>query len=711
MAASTGYARIARVCCTAVAFYLILPVLVNCNFPAHATREAAEPGVPPPFEPVQVSSDAGGTGDYFVSVWGRQYHFERGPLPTTIVSQGTALLTKRPRFTVDIGQGAQDINWDPPSLLEQRADTVLLSSRGRIGALELTAETRIEYDGMIRVDLEFKATRKLRIRNYTYELAFPPEVAKSFNHHVPYNYALLSVDKRRMLTAAGDFPDASRHYRFVPTFFVGNRSVGLEWWSESDSHWKSPRGFHPLGLERRQEIAYFIVEPIASTMDLADGATWSDTFAIFPTPLRATPPNWRSTRFTTSWGRPSRLEEKHLRRAFIAFPGQFEARWFGLPASDGSTSQQSLREKLNKSRTLYLPYSALTVSPALHPESMKHVGDWAANKQLFTGPPGGMKKFLTTRNNWKTGQPYQYAACMGREDYLDWMYDLMMDTFRSEDLDGLYFDWASILSMCQKNPLLEGKPDRQVWEYFNVRRFYRRLYETMKAEKPDALLTIHTHGQPRALAAWADYTFIGEGWNVLFRDGHSFREIATDPGLYTPDYFRLPRDYLEAQLLPRLGGITVVLPEIHHGIDPKHPERAQRYQRALFAQVLPYDVPIWHVNSEPTVLESVFGAIDSFGQLDTADVYPWWERQGVIPSDDRLVVTTYSRDGRALLIVANWSEESITADLELQGDVLELRKGFRVRDGEDKKSASVLPTESSVPVTVPPHDLRILIAE
>lgn len=711
LSASINFARIERTLGITTVIPLLLVIVAISHFSVHAAEVEKGPWIPPPFEPVRVLSNRESSGDLIVSVWGRRYRFERGPLPVAIVSQNMEMFARPPRFTVDLGRGDQTVMWGSPSILEQRTDMVVLSTRGHAGPLEFTAETRIEYDGMIRVDLEFQATQAVRIQRYTYELTLPVEVAKSFNHHVPYDYASLRVDKREMLAAAGAFPDSSRRFAFVPTFFIGNRSVGLEWWCETNASWVGSGKPRPLELGHRREGPYFLVEPIAAPTVLEKNTTWSDTFAIFPTPLRAPPKNWRSIRFTSSWGRAPKPEERHLRRAFIAFPGQFEARWYGLPASIDNQQQRELRKKVRMRNALYIPYGALTAIPYLHPVAMKNAENWMANDQFWTGPPSGIKKYLKKSRNWKSRQPYGYSACLAREDYLEWMLSEFIDTFRREDLDGLYFDHATIHQMCLKNPILKGRAGRQVWEYFNVRRFYRRLYEAMKADNPDALLTIHTHGQPRSMAAWADFTFIGEGWNVLFRDGHRFSAIAKNPELYTPDYFRLPKDYLDAQLSPQLGGITVVLPEIHHGIDPKNPERAQHYQRAFLALILPYDVPIWHANSEPSVLESIFGAIDRFGPLDEASVYPWWERRGAVPSDDRLVVTTYTRDGRALIIVANWSKDKVTASLEFHRDTLELRKGFRVHDAEDRDSLPKPASGSSINVSIPPNDLRILIAE
>ena len=260
--------------------------------------------------------------------------------------------------------------------------------------------------------------------------------------------------------------------------------------------------------------------------------------------------------------------------------------------------------------------------------------------------------------------------------------------------------------MCVKSPLLKGRPGRQVWEYLNVRRFYRRLVEAMKAENPDALLVIHTHGQPRALAAWADFVAIGEGWNVLFRGGRRFREIAKDPSLYDPDYFQLSEEYLEAQLLPPLGGVTLVLPQVKHAMDPERPQRAQRLQRAFFARILPFGVPVWMANSEPTQLASIFEAIDRFGPLSEARLLPFWEDGGVV-GEGSLRTTVFAVSGRALVVVANWGDEAVQETLSFDRSSLLLSDGFGVRDAETRRRIPVS-EGGQFRVRVPARDLRLL---
>ena len=672
-----------------------------------ATGARAElPVVPPPFAPVAVAraEDA-----YTVSVWGRSYRFERGPLPVAITSQGVALWAAPPRYELDLGSGPAAVLWSAPSPVEQRADVVRFTSSGRSGPLEIRAETRIEYDGMIRVDLTLRAEQSARVQRYAYELTFPAAIARSFNHHVPYDYEKLNVDKRNLIAAAGAFPETSRRFAFVPTMFVGNRSVGVEWWSETDAFW-SGSGQGPLELGHRDGTAHLRVEPIAAPISLAAGETWSDAFALFPAPLRPPPPHWREYRFTTAWRQKQKQKQKaetpHVRRAWIAFPNFFEARWHGLPESSRNPKQEQLRAELRRNHTLYIPYGVLTATPVMNPYVMERSSQWSASGKLNTGAPKGLRSFLEARGQWKPGQPYAYAACMGRNDYLDWMLEQYLRAFREESLDGLYFDHAAISRMCTNDPVLKGREGKQVWEYFNVRNFYKRLYEGMKARNPDALLTIHTHGQPRALAAWADFTFIGEAWNVLFRGEDSWLG-GRDRSSYDPDYFRLPEEYLEAQLLPRMGGITAVLPEVKHAVDRENPAKGQRYQRAFFARILPFDVPYWHTHSEATVLKSVSTAFDRFGPLDDAQVFAWWERRGVVPSSKDIVATSYARGGRALVVVANWSERPVDAELDVQRDVLGLGASPRARDAEGIEPAPRL-AGGKLRVTVPGRDLRIV---
>jgi hypothetical protein len=661
--------------------------------------------------PLRIETQArGGDAVLEALVWGRRYRFERGPLPQAIESQGTPLFVEAPRFVVRLGGQEHELRWTAPKLENAAPARADLSSEARLGEFFVEARTRIEYDGMLRVDLILSSKRPQSVEGFAYELSLPASVARHFNHHVPYDYASLRIDKQRLLESAGFFPEVARRFDFVPTLFVGNRRVGIEWWSESNLGWSAPSGHRPLELRPGKTAVRFRVEPLAAPLSLSPESSWTHTFALFPTPMREPPPGWRSTRFTP--GSQARRYDRSIgtRFVWIAFPGHFDARWHGLPASRKSKEQRALRERLQADQVSYVPYAKLTAVPSLHPKALENAELWSATQRLFTGPGGGQRKFLEARG-WKPGSVYGYAACIGRMDYLDWMLEESLATFRSERLGGLYYDWGAIHEPCRRDPRIRNPKREQVWHYFNLREFYKRLFAVIKAENPEAVIAIHTQGQPRALAAFVDYVFVGEALNVLFRGGRSFAEIRRHPELYEPDYFALPPGFLDAQLWPRVGGVSALLPEVHHARNPEYPGREREFTRAFFAITLVNDSKVWLTNTDPRERIAIFRAIDRFGGFSGSVVHPWWENSARIQRDPRLRVTAHVKPGRVLLIASNWSEEPLDSEIRLDPEALELHGIDRVRDAEFPGKRGLELTDEAFRTRIPPRDFRLFLLD
>ena len=336
---------------------------------ACATPARSAGPIPDSFEAIRVApipaADPERPPALAVSLWGRELRFRAGPLPESIVSQGTELLAVAPRLELQVDGRALPIDWEAVQVQASGPDAVQLATQGSAGALRVRAATRIEYDGMILVELSFGAERDLRVERFAYEFELPREVARSFNHHVPYDYTALNVDKKNMLSAAGAVPER-RAFPFVPTLFVGNREVGLEWWGETDAFWSGPEDRRPIEVGRRAETGYLRVEPIVQPMALVAGDVWSETFGLFPAPYRRPPSRWREVRFGYFGARP-RAYQGHLRRVWVAFARQARARWFGLPASRGGAEHEAQRAKLARDGVDYVPYATLTAAPMLHP--------------------------------------------------------------------------------------------------------------------------------------------------------------------------------------------------------------------------------------------------------------------------------------------------------------------------------------------------------
>jgi hypothetical protein len=662
--------------------------------------------VPRPFEPLTVR---GSPDAVEVELWGRSYRFDSGPLPSQIYSQGTPLFAGRPRFA---GADGAEVAWEAPVVLRADPHVVRLRSTGSLGSFRVWAHTQIEYDGMIAVKLVLSAPQAASVDRLEYEIALSPAAARFFVRHLPYDYQVANVDKEQLLEAAGTLPAGGFALDFVPTLALGNRQVGVEWWSETNAHWSLPAGARAFEVVPGPQAVRLRVTPIGQPLALTEGRSWVDDFALFVFPARPPPERWRSVRFLP-YGRAQGFDPNvGTRFLFYATQSTFHARYDGLPGSTDDSVQRALRSELERRGVGYMPYGALTIAPLLNPRTMANLEQWSANGRWWRIPEGQTNPVIErTHPELGAGDPYTYPVCAARTDYFDWMLEENLATLHAEAPDALFFDHGAITRMCVSNPILEGKDGRESWEYRNVRDFYKRLYESVKAEAPDALVVIHTHGAPKALGAFVDFHVFGEALNAVFGGGRPSAEYFSEPSLYTPDYLALPQGYLAAQLFPPVGGVASLMPQIKWAMDPEDPKRARGFQRAFHAFVLANDAhaPLW--STEYETADAIYQALDRFGDLGSAVAFPAWSNARLIRRPGGLRVTAWARDGRALLVLANLSSENVQGRIELDLAGLSVPGATRYRDLEGHLWWSGRLQDDGFTLQVPPRDLRILLVE
>lgn len=676
--------------------------------PALAQDGAGVPAVPRPFEPLRVQQAPGAVE---IALQGRSYRFDSGPLPSSVVSLGTALFVERARFRLRGAQGEQELVWGPPLVLEARPDAVRLRFAAEAPGVRVEAETLVEYDGMVAVDLTLSARERLSVRGLRYELALAPDVMRFFSHHLAYDYQVANVDKKRMLEAAGDLPERLS-LPFVPTLALGDRRVGVEWWSETNAHWRTAPAGRPFEVVREPDAVRLRVVPIGAPLLLEPGASWRDSFAFFAFPSRPPPERWRSVRVTF----PNRVAgfsaDAGTRFVFLAMQTNFHARNDGLPAAIDDAYQRELRADLRRRRVDYVPYGMLTLAPILHERTMSRFEDWSADGKWWRIYPGYDNPVIRrNRPELGVGAPYTYPVCASRADYFDWMLEENLAALRAEGLDGLYFDHGGITRMCTRNPALRGARGAEGWEYRNIRSFYKRLYERAKVLAPDALLVTHTHGSPKAVGAFVDFHMIGEALNTAFSGGHPASAYMTRPELYTPDYLALPPGYLDAQIFPPVGGVVSMIPQIKWAIDPKRRERARGFERAFLAWLLSNDAhaPMWV--SDVDTADEVYRALDRFGDVGSAAVHPWWSNEGAIRRPAALRATAWVRDGRALLVLANLGDARVAGRVAPDLAALGVPGVRRVRDLERPDAKPLALEPDGFAVALPPRELRVLMLE
>ena len=691
---------------------LYFQLFLDCILPVRSFAGT----VPSPFEPISAVLK---NETLLVGLWGREYEFRSSPLPVSIRSQGKLLFVAPPEIEVQVGDADPHLlAFGNLTLRQHTPDAVEFETTAYSGTFRFRALTRIEYDGMIRIRIRATSTKPSVLRKFSYQFPIDSRLVEWFNHHVPYDYSAMNVDKMALLESAGRIPSGRSMFEFHPTFFIGGRKVGIEWWWETNLDWSRSVSDPPLEVVRSADSTSFRVTPISSPRLIQGRDSFEHEFALFPAPIRPTPDHWRSNRFLAYQAAPLFARRSDLKYYWIAFPKHFSALFHGLPGSRMDRSQRLLREKLKRLGVGYIPYSKLTATPSGHPIALAHADEWSANRQRFVVPPANERIVLERTTDWKPGQPFGYAVCAERDTYFDWIRNANLEALTRERLDGLYFDFGSISRMCERattapsvhSTSMTERVRPEFWHYFTIRRFYKELFEGMRQVAPDALLTIHTHGQPRSLSAWADYTFVGEALNVVFRAGHTFGEIAQNPSLYSPDYLALPEGWMEAMTFPNVGGIISWLPELKFAKDPHQPNRLRRFQRAFFAWVLVNDVHVWLGNGDFPEMVKIVAALDEFGSLDDSDLLPWWRNHDVFERDERLKITAYSRDSATLMIVSNLTEQSIASTIRIRTGLLKRAKPVRFSDLEqpgDRIWRSM--SDSRFDIVVPARDFRILL--
>ena len=70
----------------------------------------------------------------------------------------------------------------------------------------------------------------------------------------------------------------------MPTFFLGNYEVGLEWWSDENLNWESGNGGRPIELERVDDESILRVSPVSAPV--RNLSRFDHRFALFPVPMR-----------------------------------------------------------------------------------------------------------------------------------------------------------------------------------------------------------------------------------------------------------------------------------------------------------------------------------------------------------------------------------------------------------------------------------------
>jgi hypothetical protein len=206
--------------------WLISAVLLSAMPGGTLARPATE--VMPPWTPVTVKRDAAGTE---VSVWGRSHTFACAALPSSIKTEGNELLAAPVRL---VGQvGGKPLEWRAGGNLVLSEDNAQATVSGWQSCDEVTVNTttRIEFDGMVRIDLTVMPQYRKAPKLERLWLEIPLKRALvGLYHYYPGNWG--------SAVNSGATADTGLVLPFKPFVWFGNEKEGLGWFAESDKGWQ-----------------------------------------------------------------------------------------------------------------------------------------------------------------------------------------------------------------------------------------------------------------------------------------------------------------------------------------------------------------------------------------------------------------------------------------------------------------------------------------
>jgi len=614
---------------------------------------------PPPWTPIEVEQTA--KGKLAVRCWNREHSFEGTPLPATITNGGADVIAGPVHLAATVA--GKDQTWKAGELTVTSKDKnkIVFKTTQASNALSLSAETTMEFDGMLWTEITVTPKGKTQLDALDLVVPIKNEVVKY--RHWPGDVALTGKIGRE---------NGWRWEHELPKYaylWLGNDDMGLTWFFETRGQFRFADEKKTVELVRKDGALQLMIHYVDKPVSLDEPLTLS--FGLQATPTRPRPKGWRSwgggnvvgTNIDVNW------TSEEIHRYGAGYPEASNVDYY-------YRFTKARREKGWKT----VPYNVLLWSANFSPEMQYNIADWDLG--------GGINKYSDMRRFWWGRRICGAATSYG--EFFTWKARRHIERC---GLDGLYHDlqWSYLC----------GNPDHGYGETHRSirgdRELNKRLYTMMK--ELDRPMWKFDHASNFICSVTSPFS-------DLFTTGE---EMLSDPGGKNPDhkvisnYFHNMRmDYFKAcGATGRQWGVApCLLTQMRDG--------SPGYTEALYAILVPHDaIPTWEAYMRDIRYQRrVQRTVEEFGiGEDDVEFLPYWhdttpakvtftpEGGGPIqpfqvnyeiPEENKLLpeeaigASVYRRSGkRSLVAVFNYTEKDGVAKVNIDLDKLGL-SGERV---------------------------------
>lgn len=562
--------------------------------------------VPSPWPPIETDGNS-------AACWGRKYTFSTGSgFPSEITSKGESLLAAPIRLIAKTDKGAAEWEEKKGGFISAEKTNAVYRACESSGNLKVEYGTKIEYDGMMKIDFTIIPDGSVTIENMKLEIP----IKKKFAKYLGYTESVGAG--QHSYHFYGATPDGKTEIRFLPFVWLGDEDRGLLWFCESARGWRPESPNKSIIISNNNDNVTLIANIIEKATVLKERITF--TIGLQASPVKPLPENWRETE--------SKLVYMPTTMTHFAY----------LPET--MKSSIPLLEKYKKAGKTILGYSFLNNVSTNLPEYNLFFDEWKREKNS----PKGKYYVDVVAPDVKSWQ-----------DFVVWSYVKALKDF---DFDGVYYDlsWPSPTTSPDHGGYVDenGKPARH-WPIFAVREIAKRAYVAFRESKKQTAFMGHCSSNPIVLPvlSFCDYSLEGEQFGHVL---HSYME-------------QIPLDKARAEFSGRqFGMIPVFLPEIAKSGNKNYNEKTPEPTEEMLAVLYLHDIMFYPIFIHAGALKKYNNVKMQFiGDGMGIEFIPYWNDGGTFKSNDKNVkISAYRKNGEILMIISNFNKDELDAEIEVK---------------------------------------------
>ncbi len=638
------------------------------------SRAGVKRGVPKPWTALEVSKPT--KSGVQVDSHGREHRFNTTSLLQAVKTRDNNVLAGPVKFFGKVDGKALKPTRGKLRCIGKSDDIVDLEQQLTDGNIAINVQTQIDFDGMMRFDWAIDCERPARVDSLGLEIPIKPE-------HAEYFYQFPGAWGSAM--NAGEMPELPVRLGFRPYIWIGDNDCGFSWFSESDRNWFGggteivrrggavclrlhfvgspirllPQSQRPESMKASPEMEASMNRALSAVQDRIDVYGPVDyTMGMQATPVKAEKKdawdqrtlcltqNQKCFKPRMSYSRKAldRIAAKGV-RTVVLFEHWSDFEAHSIPIDEKKV--QRVVDDCHARGLKVLFYFGFLISD--------EAPEWRdTGPTAVMAPKRGYPVF-----NYAPQRPQSaWIVCLNSA-WQDMVADGIARTMDRFGIDGVYLDGTEWPWECSNtlHGCGEVRSDNTVsptHTIFAARSAMRRLYNAVKARKPNAQVNAHNS----TCMVMPTLGFATGSW-----DGEQFQDIK---GRETAASL-LPMDSFRCEFMGRQWGVPAEFLAYGKGFT---------FEEAWAIPLL-HDVPR-RPNNERDDLDlasDIWAAMDRFGR-ERATWRPYWANEELVKSrTPGVYVSLYQHPTRgALAVVANITGKRQKVDVQFNWRKLKLRK-------------------------------------